>query len=227
MKAIYGLSLSATLCIAANASTIQYNGNEYLTIEWDANTPAFGDDRFGVSGSASGIDVYFSSDGLESDETMLFDYSTDDAFDAVDFGGASLESLTLFGGESGTSRLSFSTAAVEVLIFVGAPDDASSSTQFGASIWDFGVSPVEVSIVDNEPAVGGLRVVDGVVSSPGAAQISGIIGASGETSVLEWLQSTSDGRDRMQISFAVRTIPAPAGGLAVLLGLGTMMRRRR
>lgn len=227
MNATTCFLLGATLCTPAIASTIHYNGKEYLTIEWDQQTPKFGEDRFSVSGSAGGIDVFFSSDGLESDVTMLYDYSTDAAFDAVDFGGASMESLTLFGGEVGTSRLSFSSTIGEVLIFVGSPNESTTATQFGASIWDFQDDSVEIEIVDNELASGGLRAVNGVVSSSIASQISGIIGASGEMSVLEWLQSTSDGRDKMQISFAINVLPAPSSGLALMISVGVLARRRR
>ncbi|MGJ8636564.1 MAG: PEP-CTERM sorting domain-containing protein [Phycisphaerales bacterium] len=227
MKASRYLLLSAVLCSPVLASTIHYNGKEFLTIEWDETIPMFGEDRFSVSGTAGGIDVFFSSDGLESDETILYDYSTDAAFDAVDFGGASMESLTLFGGEVGTSRLSFSSAIGEVLIFVGSPNESTTATQFGASIWDFQDDSVDVEIVDNELAVGGLRAVDGVVSSSIANQISGIIGVSGEMSILEWLQNTSDGRDKMQITFAISPIPAPSSGLALLISAGMLGRRRR
>lgn len=231
MKASRYFLLSVVLCSPVIASTIQYNGKEFLTIEWDETIPMFGEDRFSVSGSAGGIDVVFSSDGLESNETMLYDYGTDAAFDAVDFGGASMESLTLFGGEVGTSRLSFSSAIGEVLIFVGSPNESTTATQFGASIWDFQDDSVDVEIVDNELAVGGLRAVDGVVSSSIANQISGIVGVSGGESggmsVLEWLQNTSDGRDKMQITFAISPIPAPSSGLALLISAGMLGRRHR
>lgn len=232
MKLATCLISGAVLCMPAMADTIDYDGKQYLTIDWD-QSPRLGDDGMGVYGYAGGIEVFFGSEGLVSDQTAEHDYSTDAAFDAVSFGEATMESLTLLGGQAGTSRLSFSSAVGDILIFVGSPDQASSATQFGASRWDFQDESISLDIVDSEQTNGGLQLVDGRVSSPVATQISGIIGASaGLTegiSLLEWIQSSNGGLDRMQISFAISVVPvpAPASGLALLISAPMLVRRRR
>jgi len=218
----------ALVCLPASAGVIQYGGQEYVTIDWNTDSEMRGE-GFGAYGNAGGVEVFFRSVGLTSTDTVSYDYSTDSAFDAVSFGGGMVESLTIFGGESGLSSLSFSQTVGDVLIIIGAPGQSSFATQLGASRWEFQDDSIAMDVVDSEQNTGGFRIDDGLFRSPTANQISGILGASGEFNTLEWLQGSNEGRDKLQISFAVvvPTVPAPGGALVLLIPAAMCGRRRR
>ena len=228
MRLILCSVVGGLISLSASADIISYGGQEYVTIDWSANSE-LGDVGSGAVGHAGGVDVFFNSVGLESSTPTTYDYGSDHAIDSVSFETGMMDSLTLFGGQNGMSNLSFSQVVGDVLIFVGAPDEVSFATQFGASRWNFQNDGAAMDIVDSELGINGFQIEDSLFTSPTNQQISGILSANGDMTSLEWLQSSLSGLDRMQVGFAivVPTVPTPAGGLVLLIPAAMCGRRRR
>lgn len=225
MKLVLCGMAGAILSMPAMAGVISYGELEYETVDWISSPDA----GLGASGTVGGIGVSFISAGITGEPVSAYDFSSDPSFDALSFDSEISESITVFGGIEGLSSLSFDQEVISVLILIGAPGNYSGPTHFGSSIWDFD-DALELSIVDGDGFVVG---EDNAVSNPGwgpTTQTSGVIGISGEGfSLLEWMQSTDNGVDKLQVTIAVATnpIPAPAGALALLVPAVFGMRRRR
>ena len=215
----------AILCAPSMAGIFSYEGQEYETIQWDAQAELGAD---GLTGAANGVSILLSS-AMSGDPEVSYDYSTGAGYDALTYGDGAADSVSIFGGESGTTTLSFSQAVGSVLLFIGAPTRASATTEFGSSIWDFDDS-LEMGVIDST-LEGGWDIGDGnVLTNPNSGpttQNGGVIGVWGEDMTsLEWLMGTTNGVDKLQLTIAI-AVPAPASGLALLLPAALMGRRRR
>lgn len=215
----------AILCMPSMGGVFSYDGLEYETIHWEANAELGAD---GLSGSANGVDILFSS-AMSGDPEVSYDYNSGAAFDALSYGDGVADSVSIFGGQPGMTTLNFSEAVGSVLIFIGAPTGGTGPTEFGSSIWDFDDS-LEMSVIDSA-LEGGFDIGEGnVLTNPNwgpTTQNGGVIGVFGDgMTSLEWLMATANGVDKLQITVAI-AVPAPASGLALLLPAALIGRRRR
>lgn len=224
MKLLLSGVTGALICMPVFGDVITYDDLEYQTVDW------FGSPELDSSavGSVGDIGVTFSSVSIAGGEPIVYDFSIGPPFDALTFETGLSETITLFGGLEGLSSVAFSQEVGPVLILIGATDGSAGPSHFGASVWDFD-DELEMVAVDGEGD--GFFIDEGnIVSNPNwgpEGQICGVIGIFNEgIGLLEWMQSTQNGLDEMQITFAV-AIPAPACGLALLLPAALCARRRR
>jgi len=227
MKYVLCSAAVALLCMPTMADVITYGEVEYQTIDW-ISTPEAGSS---VSGVVDGVGVTFSSVSISGEAPVINNFSGAPAFDALSFETGLAESISVFGGLEGLSRLTFSRAVGPVLIMIGSTTDHSTPTHYGSAVWDFD-NDLEMGVIDGDGA--GFSLDEGnIVSNPEwgpESQICGVVGVfEGEMTLLEWMQGTENGVDKMQITFAVSVppIPAPASGLALLLPAAMFGRRRR
>lgn len=225
MKCVLYVAAVAGLCAAANADMIDFNGQTFETVNW--NSVSTNDNT--ASGTVGGIGLTFETVNMASNTVSENNFSGDDAFDALGFDGDMVESIAMRGGASGTSILTFDQSVGSVLILLGSPNTGAIGSQFGASLWDF-ADALDMDIIDSEGNPGlMLSAGNEIRNSNINVHRSGVVGVFSELSSLTWDQSTFQGLDRMEITFAVApaTIPAPASGLALLLPAAMAGRRRR
>lgn len=225
MKCVLYVAAVAGLCAAANADMIDFGGQTYETINW--NSISLGDNS--AEGTVGGVGVTFETVDMSSDSISENNFNGDAAFDALGFNGDMVESISIRGGATGSSVLTFDQSVGSVLILLGSPRDGSVGNQFGASIWDF-ADALSMDVIDSEGNPGLLLSAGNEVSNSNINfHRSGVIGVFTELTTLSWAQDTFQGLDKMEITFAVApaTIPAPASGLALLLPAAFAGRRRR
>ncbi len=228
MKFVLCSVMAAGMCSAANAGLIEFNGQSYETVDW--NTSSMFSNV--ATGTVGGIGLTFETVDISSTTIAENDFSNDSAFDALNFSGGDVESIAMRGGAAGQTTLTFDQAVGSVLILIGLPNDGSFANQFGAAIWDF-EDGLAISVIDSEGNPGlnldaGNQLTNPSGTGSGPHQ-SGVLGVLGSLSSLSWMQSTRQGYDNMQITFAVApaTVPTPAAGLVLLLPAAMAGRRRR
>jgi len=221
---VSGVVVCTGMCGSAFGGMFEYGGLEYATVDWisvSSGTEV-------AVGNAGGIGVTLETMDILTDSIGVYDFSTDPAFDALSYTDGAADSISVFGGVVGTSRLSFDTEIGSVLFLFGVPGVDTDQTQFGASVWDFDDS-LGLSVIDGEGEPGfeihsGNRLLN--PSWGPDTQAGGVVGINGGMTELVWEQGTDNAGDRMQITIAI-AVPAPMGCLVLSLPTVLCVRRRR
>lgn len=225
MKCVLYVAAVAGLCAAANADMIDFNGQTYETVNW--NSVSTNDNS--ASGTVGGVGLTLETVNMGSNTISENNFNGDAAFDALGFDGDMIESISIRGGANGSTTLTFDQSIGSILILIGSPNTGALGSQFGAAVWDF-ADALNMDVIDSEGNPGLLLSAGNEISNSNInVHRSGVIGVFSELTSLTWDQSTFQGLDKMEITFAVApaTIPAPASGLALLLPAALAGRRRR
>ena len=87
---LYGV-MAAGLCTAANADLMNFEGQDCETINWNSVSMASDSAHCTVAG----IGVTFETVDVSSDAISSNDFSNDAGFDALDFVGGPVESISI------------------------------------------------------------------------------------------------------------------------------------